>query len=101
MKQICGRREHTSGKNPTMFVKEGASSGTILYGVYSPPSVASDFFIFLTCNKSRTGVDSETICLVRVSSNKTKTDLTIERVKYNSHHKKQETYRLKLKFNIL
>ena len=39
---------HTSGKKPIMFVTDdGASRGTMLYGISSPLKAASDLFIFL------------------------------------------------------
>jgi hypothetical protein len=38
---------HTSGKNPIIFATEdGASRGTMLYGISSPLKAASDLFIF-------------------------------------------------------
>lgn len=38
---------HTSGKKPIIFATDdGASKGTILYGISSPLKAASDLFIF-------------------------------------------------------
>lgn len=40
----------TSGKYPIALVKDGASRGTMLYGMSSPDIVALDFFILLNWN---------------------------------------------------
>lgn len=40
----------TSGKKPIVFATDdGASRGTILYGISSPLRAASDLFILLIC----------------------------------------------------
>lgn len=59
----------TSGKYPIALVNDGASKGTMLYGINSPDIAALDFFILLNWeNKQDNSMTKRTGCFTKKNS---------------------------------